>query len=183
MCELIVRQLKIARRTVAKPDGLRAVVRSDAERARARNGRTAAARGEVRDAVRIEIQCTSLTNIHFAAGRVLDCARRQCHIVGIVRSIGADFETARTDCDLARLRRLDDDAVVRLKAINRDRLAAIVAKNKLTELVSEELAVELVARDMKPCARRRVVERQIATRLSRDDESALADDVRRIVVR
>ena len=36
---------------------------------------------------------------------------------------------------------------------------------------------------MKPCARRSVVERQIARRLARDDETALADDVRRIVVR
>ena len=74
--ELIVRQLKVARRTVTKPDGFRAVVRSDAERACARDGRTAAARGEVRDAVRIEIQRTSRTNIHFAAGRVLDSSRR-----------------------------------------------------------------------------------------------------------
>ena len=182
LCELVVRQLQVTRRTVAKPDGLRAVVRPNAERACARNGRTAAARGEVRDAVRIEIQRTSRTNIHFAAGRVLDRARRQCHIVRLARSIGADFETARTDGDLAILCRLDDDTVVCLKTVDRNRLAAIVAQNKLTELIAEELAVKLVTRDMKPCARRRVVERQIARRLARDDESALADNVRRIVV-
>ena len=36
---------------------------------------------------------------------------------------------------------------------------------------------------MEPRARCSVVERQVALRLSRDDEAALADDVRRIVVR
>ena len=185
LCELIVRQLQVARRTVAKPDGLRAVVRSDAECARARDGRTAPVRCEVRDIVRIEVQRAALADVHDArAARVLDLTRGQRHFVVLAGAVRADLESACADDSLApRLRRLDDDAVVCLKSVDRDGLAEIVAENKLTELIAKELAVELVARDMKPCARRRVVERQIARRLARDDESALADDVRRVVVR
>ena len=184
LCELIVRQLQVARRTVAKPDGLRAVVRSDAECARARDGRTAPVRCEVRDIVRIEVQRAALADVHDArAARVLDLTRGQRHFVVLAGAVRADLESARADDRLARLRCLDDDAVVRFKSVDRDRLAAIVAENQFAEIFAKELAVELVARDMKPCARRSVVERQIARRLARDDETALADDVRRIVVR
>ena len=182
--KLVVRQHEIARRPVAETDGLRAVEGADAERSRARDGRTAAVRDEVRDVVRIEVQRTARSDVHDAgATRVLDLARRQRDIVGLARSVRADFETARTDCDLARLRRFDDDAVVCLKAVDRDRLAAIVAENEFGKLIAEKLAVELVARDVQPCAGRRVIERQIARRLARDDETTLAGDVRRVVVR
>ena len=50
-------------------------------------------------------------------------------------------------------------------------------------MIAKKFAIELVARDVEPRARCSVVERQVALRLSRDDEAALADDVRRIVVR
>ena len=66
LCELIVRQLQVARRTVTKPDGLRAVVRADTERARARDGRTTPVRREVRDIVRIEVQRAALADVHDA---------------------------------------------------------------------------------------------------------------------
>ena len=182
--EFIVRQQKVARRPITEADGLAAVVGADAERARARNGRTAAVRREIRDVVRIEIQRTACSNVHDACtARVFDLARRQRHIIGLARAVRADFKPACTDCDLARFRRLDNNAVVCLEAVDRNRLASIVAENKLGKFVAEELAVELVTRDMEPRARRRVVKRQVTRRLACDDKTALADDIRRIVIR
>ena len=181
---LVVRQLQVARRAVADADGLRPAVGADAERARAGDGGARRTRDEVRYIVRVEVQRTARGDLHLArAARVLDRARRERDLVVRPRAIRADLESARADDRLARLRRLDDDAVVRLKAIDRDGVAPLVAEDKLRELVAEELAVELLARDVEPRARCSVVERQVALRLSRDDEAALADDVRRIVVR
>ena len=181
---LVVRQLQVARRAVADADGLRPAVGADAERARAGDGGARRTRDEVRYIVRVEVQRTARGDLHLArAARVLDRARRERDLVVRPRTIRADLEAARADDRLARLRRLDDDAVVRLKAVDRDGVAPLVAEDKLRELVAEELAVELLARDVEPRARCIVVERQVALRLSRDDEAALADDVRRIVVR
>ena len=181
---LVVRQLQVARRAVADADGLRPAVGADAERARAGDGGARRTRDEVRYIVRVEVQRAARGDLHLArAARVLDRARRERDLVVRPRAIRADLEAARADDRLARLRRLDDDAVVRLKAVDRDGVAPLVAEDKLRELVAEELAVELLARDVEPRARCSVVERQVALRLSRDDEAALADDVRRIVVR
>ena len=188
---LVVRQLQVARRAVADADGLRPAVGADAERARAGDGRRSVrirrvvfVCHEIRDIVRIEVQRTARGDLHLArAARVLDRARRERDLVVLARAVRADLESARADDRLARLRRLDDDAVVRLKAVDRDGVAPLVAEDKLRELVAEELAVELLARDVEPRAPCSVVERQVALRLSRDDEAALADDVGRIVVR
>ena len=181
---LVVRQLQVARRAVADADGLRPAVGADAERARAGDGGARRTRDEVRYIVRVEVQRTARGDLHLArAARVLDRARRERDLVVRPRTIRADLEAARADDRLARLRRLDDDAVVRLKAVDRDGVAPLVAEDKLRELVAEELAVELLARDVESRARCIVVERQVALRLSRDDEATLADDVRRIVVR
>ena len=181
---LVVRQLQVARRAVADADGLRPAVGADAERARAGDGGARRTRDEVRYIVRVEVQRAARGDLHLArAARVLDRARRERDLVVRPRTIRADLEAARADDRLARLRRLDDDAVVRLKAVDRDGVAPLVAEDKLRELVAEELAVELLARDVESRARCIVVERQVALRLSRDDEATLADDVRRIVVR
>ena len=181
---LVVRQLQVARRAVADADGLRPAVGADAERARAGDGGARRTRDEVRYIVRVEVQCAARGDLHLArAARILDRARRERDLVVRPRAVRADLESARADDRLARLRRLDDDAVVRLKTVDRDGVAPLVAEDKLRELVAEELAVELLTRDVEPRARCSVVERQVALRLSRDDEAALADDVRRIVVR
>ena len=50
-------------------------------------------------------------------------------------------------------------------------------------MIAKKFAIELVARDVEPRARCSVVERQVALRLSRDDETAMTNDVRHAIVR